>query len=108
MSRQTRSASKNFQNVPHLHGIARQGKPQGFKGHQKNSSSVTWVSGGYGSEEGLRRKGKEMEMGDDDIFLVQGIMVTKDVEIMGMREGSIMMERRSSVGKGTKGMEDFV
>lgn len=87
-----------------------QGKPQGFKGHQKSASSVTCVSGGYGSEKAPKRKNKDTEMGDDDdIFLIQGITVTKGIEVTSMREGSIMTERRSSVGVVmTKGMEDFV
>jgi hypothetical protein len=91
-----------------------QGKPQGFKGHQKSASSVTYVSTGKGtssSEKRLRKKEKEEYDGDnDDVFLIEGITVTKTmgIEVMSMHEGG-MLERRGSVGVGMKkGVEDFV
>jgi hypothetical protein len=76
---------------------------------------VTYVTGGHGNEKGIRgsksRVNKDKESGDDDdVFLIQGITVTTTmgVEVMSMREGS-MMERRGSLSAGMKkGADDFV
>ncbi len=97
-----------------MNDLEGQGLQEGSKSHQRNGSSFTHISvgkrGSAGEKPrlGLKRnedRDKDEESGDDDVFLIQGITVTKTMAFEVKSVGTqLCWMRRVMWVRGRKGV----